>query len=275
MAAAWTQAVRVTRLALVSGRHAVRRRRAFCTDGNAPFARASGGARRSTPGWRRWLSPPRSRDCGRRNGVLFGAGGQAGAWRPNCASRLSLSPTVVRVELESREAFAEQRFGQVFAHLGLIVAYARRRGARDAEATAAEAMTVAWRRLAEVPADDPRPWLIATTRNLLMAEYRRRGDQPTGGDWEGVAVQLIDAPVSMELDGAVEAALRRLSGSEREALLLVAWEDLSPRAAAASLGITSAAFRARLKRARRHLRAELRDHPSRRGFTGSGIEQES
>ena len=194
--------------------------------------------------------------------------------RPNCASRLSLSPTVVHVEFESGENLAEQRFGQVFAHLGLIVAYARRRVARDAEATAAEAMTIAWRRLADVPADDPRPWLIATTRNLLMAEYRRQGDQPTGGDWEGMAAQLIDAPVTMELDGAIEAARRRLSGPDREALLLVAWEDLSPRAAAASLGITSAAFRARLKRARRRLRAELRDHPSRHGFSNSGIEQE-
>ena len=177
------------------------------------------------------------------------------------------------MEPESREAFAEQRFDEVFAHLGLIVAYARRRGARDAEATAAEAMTIAWRRLADVPADDPRPWLIATTRNLLMAEYRRHRDQPTAEDWEAIAA-VIDAPVSIELDGSVAAALRRLSGPEREALLLVAWEDLSPRAAAASLGITSAAFRARLKRARRHLRAELRDHPSRRGFTGSGIELE-
>jgi RNA polymerase sigma factor (sigma-70 family) len=182
--------------------------------------------------------------------------------------------TVVGVESKSRQEFAEQRFGQVFAHLGLIVAYARRRGARDAEATAAEAMTIAWRRLADVPADDPRPWLIATTRNLLMADYRRHGDQPAGGDWPGMTAEWIDVPVSIELDGALEAALRRLSGPDREALLLVAWEDLSPKAAAVSLGITPAAFRARLHRARRRLRAELRNPSESAAIRQLGIEQE-
>src|SRR5579871_3093687 len=68
----------------------------------------------------------------------------------------------------------EARFAAVFSHLGLLVAYARRRGAADPDAIAAEAMTIAWRRLADVPRDDPRPWLIATARNLLLAERRRR-----------------------------------------------------------------------------------------------------
>ncbi len=45
----------------------------------------------------------------------------------------------------------EPRFAGVFAHLGLIVAYASRRGAHDPEAIAAEAMAIAWRRLADVP----------------------------------------------------------------------------------------------------------------------------
>jgi RNA polymerase sigma-70 factor, ECF subfamily len=178
------------------------------------------------------------------------------------------------MDSESQQTLAEERFGQVFAHLGLIVAYARRRGARDAEATAAEAMTIAWRRLADLPVDDPRPWLIATTRNLLMAEHRRHANRPTGGDWEGMTAQAVDTPISIELDGALEAALRRLSGPDREALLLVAWEDLSPKAAAASLGITPAAFRARLHRARRRLRAEL-DNPSElRTIRQLGIGQE-
>ena len=58
-------------------------------------------------------------------------------------------------ELESTEA----RFRQVFVHLGAITAYARRRGSADPEALAAEVMTIAWRRLADVPRDDERPWL--------------------------------------------------------------------------------------------------------------------
>src|SRR5262245_23421474 len=68
---------------------------------------------------------------------------------------------------------SEARFRNAFSHLGAITAYARRRGSLDADALAAEVMTIAWRRLADVPRDDPRPWLYATARNLLMAETRR------------------------------------------------------------------------------------------------------
>src|SRR4029450_5634875 len=67
----------------------------------------------------------------------------------------------------------EARFRPVFSHLGAVTAYARRRDSLDADALAAEVMTIAWRRLADVPEDDPRPWLYATARNLLLAERRK------------------------------------------------------------------------------------------------------
>src|SRR5439155_25319178 len=67
----------------------------------------------------------------------------------------------------------EARFRSVFAHLGALTAYARRRGSGDPSGIAAEVMTVAWRRLADVPRDDPRPWLYTTARNLVWAEARR------------------------------------------------------------------------------------------------------
>jgi RNA polymerase sigma factor (sigma-70 family) len=150
---------------------------------------------------------------------------------------------------------AELRFSAVFAHLALLVAYARRRGAADPEAIAAEVMAIAWRRLCDVPVDDPRPWLIATARNVLLAERRKRGRADTRLD--GVDVAAEDVVPLIDLDPELDGALRRLSASEREALLLVAWEDLSPTAAAASLGISPTAFRVRLHRARRRLAADL------------------
>jgi hypothetical protein len=58
---------------------------------------------------------------------------------------------------------AEERFRAVFSHLGSVTAYARRRGSRDADAIAAEAMTIAWRRLADVPHDDPKLHIQANT----------------------------------------------------------------------------------------------------------------
>ncbi len=72
---------------------------------------------------------------------------------------------------------AEARFAEVFQNLGSIVRYAAARGSRDPEGIAAEVMTIAWRRLPSLPADDPRPWLFVTARNLLMAERRRTGRQ--------------------------------------------------------------------------------------------------
>jgi len=64
-------------------------------------------------------------------------------------------------------------------------------------------------------------------------------------------------PEIPELDPVLVEALRSLSHLDREALLLVAWEDLTPTQAARSLGINPTAFRVRLLRARRRLRARL------------------
>ena len=153
---------------------------------------------------------------------------------------------------------AEARFRAVFAHLGEVTAYARRRGSADADAIAAETMTIAWRRLQDVPRDDPRPWLFATARHLLLAEWRRRPH------WSGAAPdddQMTSsfhvAPEARMLDAELMAALSSLSPGQLEALLLVAWEDLSPSLGAKAVGISQAAFRVRLHRARRELRRAL------------------
>ena len=51
-----------------------------------------------------------------------------------------------------------------------------------------------------------------------------------------------------------------LSDGDRELLLLVSWEELSPGEAAKVLEVSSLAARSRLHRARRRLRALLEDH---------------
>jgi RNA polymerase sigma-70 factor, ECF subfamily len=150
---------------------------------------------------------------------------------------------------------AETRFRAVFACLGDVTAYARRRGSRDPEAIAAEAMMIAWRKLADVPRDDPRPWLFATARNLLLAERRKRSalSEPRPASVREVDSRFHPAAEARDLDPELVAALRALSPVDCEALLLVAWEDLSPSLVAKSLGISQTAFRVRLHRARRRL----------------------
>jgi RNA polymerase sigma-70 factor, ECF subfamily len=148
---------------------------------------------------------------------------------------------------------AEERFRKVFAHLAAVTAYARRRGSRDAEGIAAEAMSIAWRRLADVPRDDPLPWLYATARNLLLAERRAGSRTVAAGGFE----PPVTEPELRELEPQLQSALRSLSPTDREALLLVAWEDLSPTQAARALKVNPTAFRVRLLRARRRLRLAL------------------
>jgi RNA polymerase sigma factor (sigma-70 family) len=147
---------------------------------------------------------------------------------------------------------AEERFREVFAHLGAVTAYARRRGSRDADGIAAEAMSIAWRRLADVPRNDPLPWLYATARNLLLADWRAESRAAAAG-----VEPSVPAPELHELDPQLDRALRSLGPADREALLLVAWEDLAPMQAARALGLKPTAFRVRLLRARRRLRAAL------------------
>ena len=126
----------------------------------------------------------------------------------------------------------EARFAEIFAHLNFISTYARRRGARDPDGIAAEAMAIAWRRLADVPTADARPWLIVTARNLLLAERRSEpetGRQPLGDiDLEAPAEQL---PSALDLDPDLARGLRALPENDREALLLIAWDDLTPELA--------------------------------------------
>jgi RNA polymerase sigma factor (sigma-70 family) len=157
---------------------------------------------------------------------------------------------------ESDRRSAERRFRGVFSHLGSVTAYARRRGSADADAIAAETMTVAWRRLSDVPSDDPRPWLYATARNLMYAERRRTVRQT---DLAG-SVLGPESPAyePCELDPELGKALAGLTQIDKELLLLIAWEDLTPSQAARSLGIGSVACRVRLHRARKRLTAALR-----------------
>jgi RNA polymerase sigma-70 factor (ECF subfamily) len=149
------------------------------------------------------------------------------------------------------------RFRRVFAHLQPVADYAARRGSSDPEAIAAETMAIAWRRLDRVPADDPRPWLFVTARNLLMAERRRntRRSQADRALARPEAAPAVESP-----DPAVTCALRRLNDRDREALLLVAWDDLTPTQAAEALGIAPVAFRVRLLRARRRFARSLAAH---------------
>lgn len=97
------------------------------------------------------------------------------------------------------------------------------------------------------------PWLYGIARNVLREHWRAAGaDEPTALDearvdpWDGVDARLDSA----EQARAVMSAIRDLPETEREVLLLVAWEQLTPAEAAKVLGVPQGTARSRLHRAR-------------------------
>lgn len=137
----------------------------------------------------------------------------------------------------------------------------RRADPAQAEDIVAEAFLVAWRRLGELPAQagDARAWLFGIARHTML--NTRRGAVRR----RALAVRLAQAtPVSSDGDADLVAqqvdltvAWSRLSDVHQEALALTVLDDLSAPQAAAALGISPVAFRLRLSRARRALRAHL------------------
>ena len=141
------------------------------------------------------------------------------------------------------------------AHYRDVAAYVRRRAEPDlVEDVVAETFLVAWRRLDEIPAD-ARPWLLGVARKTLATQRRSLARR------RSLLTKLEGAhrPSEREQSGelGVAEALRRLSEKDREAITLIAWEGLSPKDAALVAGQSPVAFRVRLHRAKRRLRAHL------------------
>jgi RNA polymerase sigma factor (sigma-70 family) len=160
---------------------------------------------------------------------------------------------------------AQARFSRLYSEQGrAILTYALRRVAdpEDAADVVAETFLVAWRRFDDVPiGDGARLWLYGTARlvlnNLRRAERRRtrlgirlaeslRNEIATHAAPRGEAAEVL-------------RAMGELGAEDRELLMLVSWEELTPAEAARVLGISALATRSRLHRARRRLRAVLEE----------------
>jgi RNA polymerase sigma factor (sigma-70 family) len=99
---------------------------------------------------------------------------------------------------------------------------------------------------------DARPWLYGIARNVLRSYFRARARVAPANDHAVLdAFDEVDTRVdAVRHRPALRAALAALPDQDREVLLLVAWEGLTPSQAAASLGIPQGTARWRLHRAR-------------------------
>ena len=146
---------------------------------------------------------------------------------------------------------------------GFLVRLSRRRDVAE------DLLEETWLRLVTRSAtltDDARlgPWLFTVARNLYFSWRRSRAvdaSRTSELDPAWPAPERGDSPFEAaaraELERRVEAALARLPLRDRELLLLVGVEGLTPSEAAGVCGVPAVTLRARLHRARERLAAEM------------------
>lgn len=159
----------------------------------------------------------------------------------------------------SREGRFDDLFTATYAEV-LAFAIRRTEDRGTAEDVAAETFAVAWRRLEDVPGE-PLGWLYAVARNLISNQRRserRRGrllsrlsaERPGEGSGADPATAIGESDASLR-------ALARLKESQREVLMLVAWEGADAQVGSEALGCSPGAFRIRLHRARKAFDEEM------------------
>lgn len=152
-------------------------------------------------------------------------------------------------------------------HADAVFAYGRRRtdDLQSAQDVLAETFLVAWRRRDAVP-DDALPWLYAVAGHVLRNQRRGERRQLAVSDrlirereW-AVTSEEAGHEHGYDDDQGVLQALAALRPIDREALLLVAWEELDPARAARAAGCSRATFHVRLHRARKRFVQALAEH---------------
>jgi RNA polymerase sigma factor (sigma-70 family) len=161
-----------------------------------------------------------------------------------------------------------EQFAVVFRRHALDIQryVVRRLGASVADDVVAETFLTAFRLRATYQRGrrDARPWLYGIATNLIghhrraeIRQYRalaRTGIDPVAEPF----TEHVDARVSARGESPrLAAALAKLPAGHRDALLLVAWGELTYDQVAVALGVPVGTVRSRLSRARSALRQAL------------------
>lgn len=139
---------------------------------------------------------------------------------------------------------------------GLSEHVARIYAEQDARAIVADAFAVAWRRFSDIPMNRAEQWLKSTAyhsaRNLRRSDKRWRSLQAAARIAARTSLSAVDDESRLEAH-VVALGLSQLSADDRDLLRLQACEDPSTEELAEILGISPAAARTRLSRARQRL----------------------
>ena len=175
---------------------------------------------------------------------------------------------LIRRELPAAARGDRNAYGRIVAasqNTVTSVALAITRDVPTSEDIAQDAFLSAWQHLRKLNSPDSfLPWLRQITRNLARDHLRglRRGPRPVDADAAiAAAADPGPTPVQQLLDGERQhAAAELISGlpeDSREVLLLFYREGQSSQQVATLLGLSDAAVRKRLSRARQLVREDL------------------
>ncbi len=176
---------------------------------------------------------------------------------------------LIAVELPAARAGDRDAYGRIVAacqNTITAIALAITRDVGASEDIAQDAFLCAWQHLRRL--QNPSsflPWLRQIARNLARDHLRANRHRPLDGEGAEIAIALAadPSPTPMqqhEADERERAAVELISAlpeESREALLLFYREGQSSRQVALLLGLSDAAVRKRLSRARQSLRADL------------------
>ena len=170
-------------------------------------------------------------------------------------------------------------FGEVFdRHWDSGYRYCRSRAGDAGEDLAAETFRLAFDRRGtyELDRPDAAPWLLGLATNLVCNHLRgcdrgrravERLEVGSSEDHADVAIGRVEAAL---LGPALAQALDGIPDGDRDALLLMARNDLSYEEVAEALDIPVGTVRSRISRARLRLRARL----SERGYSREDAERQ-
>ena len=163
------------------------------------------------------------------------------------------------------EANPEAHFRQLFEETRRdLLAYAlrRTRAPEDAADVIAETYLIAWRKFESLPSGgEARLWLYGVARNVIRRGASREHGLEAVVDRlaaELRAVRTAENTADDEQTASLRSAVMTLPKSQREVLLLTAWEGLTPKEISVVTAVPVNLVRVRLHRARSRLKRELR-----------------
>jgi RNA polymerase sigma-70 factor (ECF subfamily) len=188
-------------------------------------------------------------------------GNRVGAYSVETVVEPSDADLLTRTERGDSAAFR----GLVDRHLPAVLAIARRMLRDDAEAedTAQEAFIRLWRQAPDLKLGPGgiRPWLRRVVSNLCIDRIRatQRTDVTDEVPEQPVEAGQFVVLAEQELAARVDVALKALPERQRLALTLFQYEGLSQIEVGEALGVSEEAVESLLGRARRALKAMLKE----------------